>query len=69
MSSVNFNKTPLPFSNVSNIFNSKDNYRIGLVFLIGYLLTFFNKMKVLNVPKSTAFGVLFGIALICSFFY
>ena len=69
MSSVNFNITPLPFSNVSNIFNSKDNYRIGIVFLIGYFLTFFNKMKSLNVPKSTSFIFLFLIALLCSFFY
>jgi len=67
MSSVN--STPLPFSNVTNIFNSKDNYKIGLVFLIGYLMTFFHKMKSLNVPKTTAFGVLFFIALICSFLY
>ena len=57
------------FSNMSNAFKGHDNYKIGIVFLIGYLLTFFAKMKISNVSKSNSFALLFGIALFCSLFY
>ena len=58
-----------PFANMSNAFKGQDNYKIGFIFLIGYLLTFFSKMKRNNVSKSASFALLFGIALICSLFY
>ena len=65
---MNVNKQP-PFSNVSNAFKGPDNYKIGFVFLIGYLLTFFSKMKKNNVSKSGSFALLFSIAFFCSLFY
>ena len=65
---MNINKQP-PFANLSNAFKGKDNYAIGFIFLIGYISTFFSKMKMNNVSKSGSFALLFGISIICSFFY
>ena len=66
--SFNVNKQP-PFSNMKNAFVGKENYKIGFVFLIGYLLTYFSKMQSSNVPKSTSFFMLLSIAIFCSLFY
>ena len=57
------------YANMSNAFKGQDNYKIGFIFLIGYLLTFFSKMKNNNVSKSSSFALLFGIAFVCSLFY
>lgn len=58
-----------PFANMSNAFKGHDNYKIGFVFLIGYLLTFFSKMKSNHVSKSGSFALLFIVSLFCSLFY
>jgi hypothetical protein len=65
---MNVNKQP-PFSNLKNAFEGKDNYKIGFLFLFGYLLTYFSKMQASNVPKAASFAMLLGIALVCSLFY
>ena len=65
---MNTNKQP-PFANMSNAFKGQDNYKIGFIFLIGYLLTYFSKMKSNNVSKSGSFALLFAVALFCSLFY
>lgn len=65
---MNVNKQP-PFSNLKNAFQGKDNYKIGFIFLFGYLLTYFSKMQSSNVPKTASFAMLFAMALVCSFFY
>ena len=63
------NNNPHFTSNLKNAFSGKDSYSIGLVFLTGYLLTFFSKMKVNNVSKIESFAILFFVALACSAFY
>lgn len=59
----------LPISNIKNAFNGRHNYRIGLIFLTGYLLTFFQKMKENNVPKISSFLLLLIVSVFCSLFY
>lgn len=58
------NSNPINFSNA---FKGNNSYKIGLVFLIGYLLTYFSKMKENNVNKVSAFVLLFMVAFLCSF--
>ena len=58
-----------PFVNVKNVFKGENNYAIGILFLIGYLMTFFSKMKQCNVSKREAFFILFIISILCSFYY
>ena len=65
---MNINKQP-PFSNLKNAFEGKENYKIGMIFMVGYLLTYFSKMKSNNVPKLASLVMLFVVALICSLFY
>lgn len=65
---MNINTQPT-FSNMSNAFKGNDNYKIGFIFLVGYLLTFFSKMKINNVSKSGSFALLFFVSFFCSLFY
>ena len=65
---MNINQEPT-FSNMTNAFKGPDNYKIGFIFLIGYILTFFSKMKINNVSKSGSFLLLLSIAICCSLFY
>lgn len=55
--------------NLSTMLNGKENYKIGFVFLVGYLLTYFSKMQSYKVDKRTSFAILFGLAIACSLFY
>lgn len=63
-----YNKVPSSNS-LNKVFNGKDNYKIGFIFLIGYLLTYFSKMQANNVPKHQSVLILISLALICSSFY
>ena len=65
---MNINKQP-SFFDLKNALYGKENYRIGFIFLIGYLLTFFSKMKSNNVPRETSLGVLIILSVVCSLFY
>ena len=65
---MNINRQP-PFADMKNAFKGQDNYKIGFIFLIGYLLTYFSKMKANNVPKSSSLLMLMCIAFGCSMFY
>jgi len=65
---MNINQQPT-FSNMTNAFKGPDNYKIGFIFLIGYLLTYFSKMKSNNVSKSGSLLLLIGISISCSLFY
>ena len=65
---MNINHQP-PFTHIKNAFNGKENYKIGFLFLTGYLLTYFSKMKANNVPKSTSIMTLFLLSIFCSMFY
>ena len=64
---MNYNSQP-QINNIKNMFKGKENYSIGLVFLTGYLLSYFSKMKHNNVPRTTSFILLFLVALACSSF-
>ena len=54
---------------INNAFKGHDNYKIGFIFLIGYLLKYFSTMKSKNVSKSNSFVLLIFISFICSLFY
>ena len=65
---MNLNKVTSQNS-LNKVFNGKDNYKIGFIFLIGYLLTYFSKMQANNVQKKHSFLILIILALVCSSFY
>ena len=65
---MNANAQP-PFSNLKNVIKGKENYKIGFVFLVGYLLGFFKNMKANKISKTESMCILFTIAFFCSLFY
>ena len=65
---MNINRQPT-FSDMGNAFKGKDNYAIGFIFLVGYILTYYSKMKSNNVSKLSATIMLFLISIACSLFY
>lgn len=65
---MNFNKS-ISQNSLNKVFNGKDNYKIGFIFLVGYLLTYFSKMQANNVPKHQSILILLTLAVICSSFY
>ena len=56
-------------SSLNKLIYGKDNYVIGSVFLCGYLLSFFQKMKVNNITKKESFMLLIVISIFCSLFF
>jgi hypothetical protein len=49
---------------ILNLFQGKDKYAVGLLFMLGNLANFFLHMKNSKIPDSTSFSILFFLIIL-----